>query len=111
MCDGDASAAERLARHSLEICRAEHDEAGRLGAQVFIAWARYAAGDRAAGSRHMREALDANRSVGVGSVTANAHLGLAFDAAISRDTPAHRPKLVDSVAALEKVGGNVEEAI
>ena len=78
-------------------------------ALIHLAWARFAHGDAAAGREAMRQALDANRTVGIGAVTVNALIGLAHDAAISGDLAEHRSLLTDALTALEKVGGDAEE--
>jgi predicted ATPase/DNA-binding CsgD family transcriptional regulator len=130
MSDGDPPTAGRIAEQSLDLFREQDDEAGQQWAMVFVAWARIAAGDMAEGASQMRRALAASRSAGRDQVTANALLGLAYAAAIAggpagdagdagdtgdtgdRDaTRAQRDHLVDALATLRRVGGDVEEVV
>jgi DNA-binding CsgD family transcriptional regulator/tetratricopeptide (TPR) repeat protein len=134
MSDGDPPSAGRIAEQSLDIFREQDDEAGQQWAMVFVAWARIAAGDMAEGAAQMRRALAASRSAGRDQVTANALLGLAYAAAIAGGpagdagdtgdtddtgdagdagdaTRAQRGHLVDALATLRRVGGDVEEVV
>jgi predicted ATPase/DNA-binding CsgD family transcriptional regulator len=131
MSDGDPPGAGRIAEQSLDMFREQDDEAGQQWAMVFVAWARIAAGDMAEGAAQMRRALAASRSAGREQVTANALLGLAYAAAIAGGpagdagesgvagnsgdagdaTRAQRDHLVDALATLRRVGGDVEEVV
>jgi DNA-binding CsgD family transcriptional regulator len=64
-----------------------------------------------AGSEHMRQALDANRTAGLAAVTVNAQHGLAYEALLTDNVAATRAHLADALAALEKSRGDVEEIV
>jgi DNA-binding CsgD family transcriptional regulator len=63
------------------------------------------------GSEHMRQAFEANRTAGSAAVTVNAQHGMAYEALLSGDITATRAYLTDSLDALEKARGDVEEIV
>ncbi|MGH9209142.1 MAG: LuxR C-terminal-related transcriptional regulator [Acidimicrobiales bacterium] len=109
MSEGDPEGATRLCEQSVAIFRRHEDHRGLVWALIFLGLARITADDLIGGIAHIREALTLNCGLESLAATAYANLCLSHAAGRLGDVTAERAHLTDAVAALNQMGGVVEE--